>query len=73
MNNEGNESFGCDNSFIDIPCGFAVGKEALHVRSNRKVILMRRELGDGWICAPINGDNHFYEHSKHLQLILDIN
>jgi N6-adenosine-specific RNA methylase IME4 len=43
-----------------------VGCVAWHERSGRMVRLTKRELGDGWLCEPLNGDRAFYEHSAYL-------
>jgi hypothetical protein len=55
-----------DASMIRIPEGFGIGIIAWHERSKRAVTLIERQLGDGWICAPLNGDRAFYEHSKFI-------
>lgn len=60
---------GRDVSLIAYPPNYYVGAKAFHQKSSREVILTKRELGDGWIVKPANGDKDFYEHSEFLEII----
>lgn len=57
---------GVDDSMVRMPEGFSLGMTAWHERSKRTVKLIERQLGDGWLCEPIDGGRVFYEHSEFL-------
>lgn len=59
---------GRDISIVCYPPNYYVGAKAFHEKSSREVVLISRELGDGWIVQPTNGDKSFYEHSEFLKI-----